>query len=195
MHARLWGFLLLLLMVSTANGTDIYKCTDKSGATSYGDKPCPSQQTTLLHKETAAEAEQAKQERIIIALNAMIDSGHLDEARTFAASNGASAHFQARVQANIIRDQEQRRQEMAKDAEIRRANSEAYQALRQQAMQAEQAKLVETDAAQEKFRKDHWTEIKQQNFSDVLSAQSPTFNPARNKWCSVSKEDGSTVCQ
>lgn len=195
MHARLWVFLPLLLVVSTANGTDIYKCTDKNGATSYGDKPCPSQQTTLLHKGTAAEAAQAKQEQTIVALNAMVDSGHLDEARNFAALNGVSAEFQARVQANISRDQEQRRQEMAKDAEIERANKEAYQARRQQAMQAEQAKLVQADAAQEKFRKDHWTEIKQQNFSDVLSAQSPTFNAARGKWCSVSKEDGSTVCQ
>jgi hypothetical protein len=84
---------------------------------------------------------------------------------------------------------------MAKDAEIQRAEKEAYQARQQQAMQAERAKLVQADAAKEKFRKDHWSEIKQQNFSDVLSAQSPTFNPARNKWCSVSKDDGSTVCQ
>lgn len=194
MHTRLGVFLLLILMASTATGADIYKCTDKNGAVSYGDKPCPSQQTTLLHKETAAEAEEAKQERMIIALNAMVDNGHLDEARAFAASNGASAQFQARVQANLVRDQEQRRQEMANDAEIRRANNAAYQARQQQATQALQAKLVQDDAAKEQFRKDHWAEIKQQNPSDVLSAQSPTFNPARNKWCSVSKDDGSTVC-
>jgi hypothetical protein len=194
MHAR-FGVLVLLLMVSTASGTDIYKCTDKNGTVSYGDTPCPGQKNTQLHKETAEEADQAKRERMIIALNAMIDSGHLDEARTFAAANGASAHFQERVQANVIHEQEQRRQEMANDAEARRANEAADQARQQQAMQDQQAKWAQIDADQEKFRKEHWTEIKQQHPDDVLHDQSPTFNRARGKWCSVNKDDGSTVCQ
>jgi hypothetical protein len=141
------------------------------------------------------EADQAKHERMISALNAMIDSGHLDEARTFAAANGASAHFQERVQANVIHDQEQRRQEMARDAEARRANDAADQARREQAMQDQQAKFAQIDADQEKFRKEHWTEIKQQHPEEVLHDQFPTFNRARSKWCSVNKDDGSTVCQ
>jgi hypothetical protein len=195
MHARFGVLILLPLMVSAAHGTDIYKCTDKNGTVSYGDMPCPSQKTTLLHKETPEEADQAKKERMIIALNAMIDSGHLDEARTFAAANGASAHFQERVQANVIREQDQRRQEMANDAEARRASDAADQARRQQAMQDQQTKLMQADAEQEKFRKEHWTEIKQQHPDEVLRDQSVTFNPARSKWCSVNKDDGSTVCQ
>lgn len=195
MHARLWVLILLPLMASTANGTDIYKCTDRNGTVSYGDAPCPSQKTTLLHKETVEEADQAKHERMINALDAMIDGGHLDEARTFAAANGASAHFQERVQANVIREQEQRRQEVAQDAEARRANEAAGQARQQQAIQDQQARFAQIDAEQEKFRKEHWTEIKQQHPEEVLHDQSPTFNRARGKWCSVNKNDGSTVCQ
>ena len=195
MHARFWILILLPLMTSTASGTDIYKCTGKNGAVSYGDTPCPSQQTTLLHKETEAEAAQAKQERITITLNGMIDSGHIDEARSFAAANGVTALFQERVQANIRRAQEKRRQEMANDAEIRRAEEAAAQARHQQAMQEYQAKLVEADAEEEKFRKEHWSEIKQQHPAEVLQSQSAkTFNPARGKWCTVGN-DGSTVCQ
>jgi hypothetical protein len=195
MHARFGVLILLPWMVSTASGTDIYKCTDKNGAVSFADTPCPSQKTTLLHKETVEEANQAKQERMIIALNAMIDSGHLDEARTFAAANGATAHFQERVQANVIHEQDQRQQEMDNDANAQRAREAAYEARRQQAMQDQQAKLAQTDAEQEKFRKEHWTEIKQQHPEEVLQGQSTTFNPARGKWCSVNKDDGSTVCQ
>jgi hypothetical protein len=195
MHARFWVLILLPLMASTASGADIYKCIDKNGTVSYGDTPCPSQKTTLLHKETVEEADQAKQERITNTLNAMIDGGHLDEARTFAAANGASAHFQERVQANAVHEQEQRRQQVARDAEVQRANEAAYQARQQQAMQDQQAKLAQIDAEQEKFRKEHWTEIKQQHPGEVLHDQSPTFNRARGKWCSVNKDDGSTVCQ
>src|ERR1700752_4037483 len=79
MHARFWMLILLPLMVSTASGTDIYKCTGKNGTVSYGDTPCPSQQTTLLHKETAAEAAQAKQESIANTLNGMIDNPWLPQ--------------------------------------------------------------------------------------------------------------------
>lgn len=195
MLARFGILILLLLMASTASATDIYKCADKNGTVSYGDTPCPSQKTTLLHKETVEEADQAKHERMITALDAMIDGGRLDEARTFAAANGASAHFQERVQAKVIHEQEQRRQEVAHDAETRRANEAAYQARQQQAVQDQQAKFAQIDAEQEKFRKEHWTEIKQQHPEEVLHNQSPTFNRARGKWCSINKDDGSTVCQ
>lgn len=194
MHARFWIPILLLLMASTASGTDIYKCTGKDGAVSYGDTPCPRQQTTLLHKETAAEVAQAKQERIANTLNGMIDSGHVDEARSFAAANGVTTLFQARVQANLRREQEERGREVTHDAEIQRAEKAAYEARHQQTMQDMQAKLVKADADEEKFRKEHWSEIQQQNPGKVLWGMPATYNPARGKWCTVGK-DGSTVCQ
>jgi|GEM_PF-804284 len=195
MHIRFWALLLLPLMVSTASGTDIYKCTGKNGVVSYGDTPCPGQQTNLLHKETEAEAAQAKQERIAIALDAMIDSGHVDEARSFAVANGVTRLFQERLQANVRRQQEKQRQEMANDAEIRRENEAEERARQQQGLQEYQAKLVKADADEEKFRKEHWSEIKQQHLPEVLQSQSSkTFNVARGQWCSVG-QDGSTVCQ
>lgn len=195
MHIRVWALILLPLMVSTASGTDIYKCTDKNGVVSYGDAPCPGQQATLLHKQTEAEAAQAKQERIAITLNAMIDSGHMDEARSFAAANGVTRLFQERVQANVRHEQEKRRQEVANEAEARRADEAAARARQQQAMQEYQAKWVKADADEEKFRKEHWSEIKQQHLPEVLQSQSSrTFNAARGQWCSVG-QDGSTVCQ
>lgn len=195
MHARFWVLALLPLMISTATATDIYKCTAKNGVVSYADRPCPSQQATLLHKETEAEAAQAKQDRITMTLNGMIDSGHIDEARSFAAANGASAYFQQRILDNVRRDQIKRQQEIANDAEMRRANAAADQARHQQTMDEMQAKLVEADTAQEKFRKEHWSEIKQQHEGEALQMQSNVvFNPARNQWCSVGK-DGSTVCK
>ncbi|MBE1162513.1 DUF4124 domain-containing protein [Dyella acidiphila] len=193
MHAR-WGILgLLLLMASTASGTDIYKCTGQNGAVSYADTPCPSQQATLLHKETAIEAAQAKQGHIANTLYAMVDSGHLDEARSFAAANGVSDLFQQRVQTNIRQEQEQRQQEVINDAQTRRANEAANQARHQQAMQEYQAKLVQADAEQEKFRKEHWSELKQQNPDKVLWGMAASFNQARGQWCTVG-QDGSTVC-
>lgn len=195
MHARFWVLMVLPLMASTASATDIYKCTGRNGAVSYGDTPCPSQQTTLLHKETAAEAAQAKQERIVIALYAMVDNGRMDEARSFAAANGVTPLFRQRIQANVRREQEKRQQEVANDAEIRRKEEAAAQARHQQAMDEYQAKWVKADADEEKFRKEHWSEMKQQHLPEVLQSQSAkTFNAARGKWCSVG-QDGSTVCQ
>lgn len=194
MHARFWIPVFLLLMASMANSTDIYKCTGKNGAISYEDAPCPSQQTTLLHKETAAEAAQAKQDRIATTLNSMIDSGHVDEARSFAAANGVTNLFQERVQANVRREQEQRARDVAHDAEMQRAEKAAYEARHQQTIQDMQAKLVKADADEEKFRKEHWSEIQQQHPDKVMWGMPATFNAARGRWCTVGK-DGSTVCQ
>lgn len=195
MHARFWMLIPVFLLASTASGSDIYKCTGKSGVVSYSDTPCPHQQTVLLHKETAAEAAQAQQERIAHTIDAMIDRGHEDEARSFAAANGASPLFQERIQANLRRAQEKRQQEVAHDAEIRRADEAEYQARHQRAVQEFQAKLAKADADAEKFRKEHWSEIKQQHLGEALHMQSSkTYNVARNQWCSVG-QDGSTVCQ
>jgi hypothetical protein len=194
MHARFWVLFFLSLVASTASGTDIYKCTGKDGTVSYGDTPCPGQQAILLHKETQTEADQAKQERIANTLYGMVDSGRIDEARSFAAANGVTTLFQERVQADIRYAQEQRQQEVIHDAEVRRANEAAYQARQRQTMQETQAKLVKADEEQEKFRKEHWSEMKQQHPDEVLWGMPATFNPARGKWCTVGK-DGSTVCQ
>jgi hypothetical protein len=88
-----------------------------------------------------------------------------------------------------------RQQEIAYDAEVRREEEAAAQARHQQAMGDYHAKLVEADAEEEKFRKEHWNEMKQQHLPAVLQSQSSkTFNAARGKWCSVG-QDGSTVCQ
>ena len=70
----------------------------------------------------------------------------------------------------------------------------AAEARHHQAMDKYQAKRVKADADEEKVRKEHWNEIKQQNLPEVLHSRSPTFNAARGKWCSVG-QDGSTVCQ
>ncbi|RUL70527.1 DUF4124 domain-containing protein [Dyella choica] len=195
MQARFGMIVLLPLMVSTANGTDIYKCTGKNGTVSYSDTPCPSQQTTLLHKETEAEAAEAKQNRIANTVYRLLDSGHDEEARDFAAANGVSALYRDRVQANVRHQQEQRAKEVAQDAQMRREMQAEDEARHQKTMQEMQDKRVAADAAQEKFRKEHWSEIKQQHPGDALQSQSAkTFNSARGKWCTVGK-DGSTVCE
>lgn len=103
MQARFAMLMLLPLMVSTASDTDIYKCTGKNGSVSYADTPCPNQQATLLHKETKAEAAEAKQSRIANTIYRMLDNGQFEQARDFAAANGATALFQDRVQANVRR--------------------------------------------------------------------------------------------
>jgi hypothetical protein len=195
MQARFAMLMLLPLMVPTASGTDIYKCTGKNGSVSYADTPCPNQQATLLHKETKAEADEAKKSRIANTIYHMLDNGQFDQARDYAAANGASALFQERIQADVRRQAEERNREVAADAEQKRQMQAEAEARHQQTMQDIQDKLVAQDAADEKFRKEHWSEIKQQHLGEALQAQGTrNFNPARNQWCSVG-QDGSTVCQ
>lgn len=195
MYSRILGFILCGLMVSSAHTSDIYKCVSKDGAASYRDTPCLGQRADLLHKDTDAEAAKAKQERVANAIDGMLQSGRLEEARSFAAANGVIPLFQQRVQANARREQEERQQEVANDAEVRREEEAAAQARHQQAMDEYHAKLVKADAEEETFRKEHWSEIKQQHLPEVLQSQSSkTYNAARGQWCSVG-QDGSTVCQ
>lgn len=195
MYSRILGFILCGLMVSGAHASDIYKCVSKDGAVSYRDTPCPGQRADLLHKDTDAEAAKAKQERISNAIDGMLQSGRQEEARSFAAANGAIPLFQQHVQANARREQEKRQQEIAHDAEVRREEEAAAQARHQQAMDDYHAKSVKADVEEEKFRKEHWSEMKQQHLPEVLQSQSSkTFNAARGQWCSVG-QDGSTVCQ
>lgn len=195
MHSRILGFVLCSLMASGAHASDIYKCASKDGVVSYRDTPCPGQRADLLHKDTEAEAAKAKQERISNAIDGMLQSGRMEEARSFAVANSVIPLFQERVQANARREQEKRQQEIASDAEIRREEEAAAQARHQQAMDEYHAKLVKADAEEEKFRKEYWSEIKQQHLPEVLQSQSSkTFNAARGQWCSVG-QDGSTVCQ
>lgn len=195
MYSRILGLILCCLMAASANASDIYKCVSKSGVVSYGDTPCSGQRADLLHKDTDAEAAKAKQERISNAIDGMLQSGRLEEAKSFAAANGVVPLLQARLQANVRLEQEKRRQEIANDAEIRREEEAAAQARHQQAMDEYQAKLAKADAEEEKFRKEHWSEMKQQHLPEVLHSQSSkTFNAARGQWCSVG-QDGSTVCQ
>lgn len=193
MQARLWTLALWALMVSTASGTDIYKCTGKNGVVSYGDAPCPGQQTSLLHKETASEAAQAKQERIAHAIDGLLESGRVDEARSFAAANGADALLQDRLEARRKHEQEEHRQEVAKEADAQRARVAAAQNRNQQQAKQYQAILQKQDADGERYRAQHWTEMREKDPLRLERGISTTYNAARNQWCMVDNS-GATVC-
>lgn len=193
MQTRFWSLLLCALMASNASGADIYKCTGKNGTVSYGDAPCPGQQTTLLHKETASEAAKAKQEHISNALNGLLESGRLDEARTFAAANGADALLQDRIEARRKREQEEHQQDVIHEAEAQHARALAVQNRSQELMRQHQALLQKQDAEGERYRAEHWQEMKEKDPNRLERAISTTYNAAKNQWCMVAN-DGSTVC-
>jgi len=193
MQARGWFLFLLAALASNACATDIYKCTGKNGAVSYGDAPCPGQQASLLHKETASEAATAKQERISDTLTGLLDSGRLDEARSFAAANGAEALLQERIDARRGHEQEQRRQEVADEAAAQRARAVAVKNHDQDLARQYQAILQKQDAAGERYRAEHWQEMQAKDPLRLERGISTTYNPAKNQWCMVTN-DGSTVC-
>lgn len=193
MQIRFWPLVLCTLMASNASATDIYKCTGKNGAVSYGDAPCPGQQATLLHKETAAEAAQAKQERVSSVLNGLLDSGRLDEARSFAAANGADALLQDRIEARRKHEQEEHQRDVANEAQAQRARVAAVQARNQEIARQHQAILQQQDAAAERYRAEHWQEMQEKDPLRLERGISTTYNAAKNQWCMVAN-DGSTVC-
>ncbi|BDU18956.1 hypothetical protein DYGSA30_04130 [Dyella sp. GSA-30] len=180
-------------MASDACATDIYKCTGKNGTVSYGDAPCPGQQATLLHKETASEAAKAKQERISNALNGLLETGHLDEARSFAAANGADALLQERIEARRKREQEEHQQEVTNEAAAQRARAAAVQNHDQVLAQQFQAVLQKQDAEGERYRAAHWQEMREKDPLRLERGINTTYNAAKNQWCMVAN-DGSTVC-
>lgn len=196
MYSRIWGLILCGLMASSANASDIYKCISKNGVVSYGDAPCPGQRTDLLHKDTDADAAKAKQERISNAINGMLQSGRLEEAKSFAAANGAQALLQERIQAMHQREQAQHNKEVINEAEAQRERVAANQANIEQQQRRNRAVLEEQEAASDRYRAEHRRELQKEAVEDLKLGRGyhETYDPLKNKWCAISPVDGNQEC-
>ncbi|WP_369927514.1 DUF4124 domain-containing protein [Xanthomonas sp. NCPPB 2632] len=136
---KLLGFLTLACCaVGVAPAQSIYKCKGSGGAVAYSDQPCKNQPTQVIHQASSEEMADSALRQKADAMDDMLVSGRVDDARRYAQRNGMDALFNEHV--NVLQQVRQRR------ATEQQAQLVATAVAQQQNAAAENARLRNQNA-------------------------------------------------